>query len=107
MSVECLDAGFRDDPVGRLRPFRNDLILRALWSANDFARQSLELRFLIDHDLDERVYETIYERRIASDRQDLKLFAQFQYFDRADPGESLFSLLPDQTSLAVGLRWDL
>ena len=91
-------------PTALFRPFRDDLILRAAWEANDFARQSLEVRGLIDLEVDERIYETIYERQLRSVHEDLKLTVQFQYFDAGE--ETLFDIFPDNTSLAVGLRFD-
>ena len=96
-----------DDPAGLLRPFRDDLILRALYTANDFARQSLEVRALFDLDVDENVFELTYQRQLRSIHEDLQLSIQLQLFDPADPGESYFADLDELSSLAVGLRWDL
>ena len=96
-----------DDPAGLLRPFRNDLILRALYSANDFARQSLELRALVDLEVSENVFELVYQRQLRSFHEDLQLSVQLQVFDPAGPGESFFADLDELSSLAVGLRWDV
>ena len=89
-----------------LRPFRDDLILRLLWEAGDFARQSLELRGLYDLDVDETIHELIYERQLRSIDDDLRLFVKTQIIDAADPGESFFALFPDSSSVAIGLRFD-
>lgn len=94
------------DPASLFRPFRDDLILRALYEANDFARQSLELRALFDLDIDEQIYELIYETQLRSIDEDMKLTVQLQHIDAADPGESFFGALESLSSLAIGLRWD-
>ena len=107
MTVEFADESLgANDPASLLRPFREDLILRGLWEANDFARQSLELRGLFDLDLDESVVEVIYERQLRSIHPDLQMEIEFRAFELADAGESFFSLFPNNSSLAVGLRWD-
>ena len=106
LTVEYARETGADDPASLFRPFRDDLILRGLWEANDFARQSLELRALLDLDVEERVYELLYERQLRSIHPDLQLEIELRVFDRADPGESFFSLFPDNSSIAIGLRWD-
>ncbi len=94
-----------DDPAALLRPFRNDLILRALWEANDFARQSLEVRGLFDLDQSESIIEVIYERQLRSIHPDLQFQAEFRSFQQGDPGTTFFSLFPNNTSAAMSLRW--
>lgn len=95
-----------DDAQAAFRPFRDDLVLRALWEAGDFERTSLEARALIDLSDDEWIGELLYETQLRSLHEDLKLIVQLQLFDAADPGESLFGLFPDNSSLRVGLRMD-
>lgn len=89
-----------------LRPFGDDLIGRAFWEANDFARQSLELRGLVDLEVDEQIVELVYERQLRSIHEDLQLIVTGQLFETADPGRSPFAIYPDNSSLAVGLRFD-
>ena len=96
-----------NDAQSVFRPFRNDLIGRVYWQAMDFARTSFELRGIFDLEQDERVVEAIFERQLRSLHEDLKLFVQLQYFDAASPGSSVFGFFPDNSSLAVGLRFDL
>ena len=95
-----------DDFTSRFRPFRNDLILRAFWEANDFARTSIEVRLLVDLDHDERVAEAIFQRQLRFVDDDLQLELQLRWFDRAPTGETLFSLFPNNSSVAIGLRYD-
>ena len=89
------------------RPFRDDVILRGLWEANDFARRSLELRGIYDFDTDEVIAEMVFETQLRSIHEDLQLEVQFQFFDPPGNGQSLFDFFPNNTALAVGLRWDL
>ncbi|MCS1411356.1 MAG: hypothetical protein M2R45_04556 [Verrucomicrobia subdivision 3 bacterium] len=42
-TVECVGESGGEDPASALRSFRNALILRALWDANDFSGKSFEL----------------------------------------------------------------
>lgn len=95
-----------DDPSATLRPFLNDLILRVLWEANDFARSSVELRSFFDFENEEKVFEAIFERQLRGWHEDLKLSVQLQLFDPPETGESLFDLFPNNSSLAVGFRID-
>jgi len=105
-TVEYARETSTSDPASLLRPFRDDLILRALYEANDFARSSVELRALIDMDIDEQIYELIYETQLRSIDEDLKLTVQLQHIDAADPGQSFFGSLASLSSVAFGLRWD-
>jgi len=95
------------DPTAVFRPFRDDLVVRALWEPNDFARTSLEARSIYDLTTDEKIVEAIFERQLRSVHEDLKFTVQLQLFDPPSTGESLFDFFPDNSSLAVGLRWDL
>ena len=58
------------------------------------------------HDTDEIVFEGIFERQLRALHEDLKLTAQLQLFDPPGNGKSLFDFFPNNSSLAVGLRWD-
>lgn len=95
-----------DDLAARFRPFADDLIARAFWEANDFARRSLELRLLYDLESDETVIELTAETQLRKLHEDLQLQVQLQLFDPPGTGESFFDLFPDNDSLAVALRWD-
>ena len=95
------------DFAGRLRPFRNDLVVRALWDANDFARTSLEVRGLFDLDDHENIAELVLERQLRGLHEDLKLRVRAQVFDRGAAGQTLFGFFPNNSSLSVALRWDL
>lgn len=94
-------------PLALLRPLRDDLIVRGLYQLNDFARQSIELRALLDLEIDEQIFELIYDRQLRSIHEDLKLSLSAQIFHPAGPGESFYGSLADLTSVAVGLRWDV
>ena len=79
----------------------------AFWQANDFARSSLEGRSIYDFDTSETIVELIYERQLRAIHEDLKFSAQWQRFDPPGTGESLFDFFPNNSSLAIGLRWDM
>ena len=96
-----------NDAQSVFRAFTNDLIGRLYWQAMDFARTSFELRGIFDLERDERIVEAIFERQLRGLHEDLKLFVQLQYIDAASPGSSVFGFFPDNSSLAVGLRFDL
>ncbi len=104
-TVEYAHESGASDPQASYRPFRDDLILRALWEANDFERTSLEARALFDIDNHEFIGELIYETQLRSWHEDLKWTVQVQYFDPASATESLFGLFPNNSSLMTGVRW--
>lgn len=106
MTIEYAHETGASDPSALLRPFRDDLILRGFWEANDFARQSLELRGLFDLDVEESIIEVLYERQLRSIHPDLQFEFEYRYFDVAPQGESFYSLFPNNSSIAVALRWD-
>ena len=106
LTVEYAGEDGADDFATVFRPFRNDVILRALWEANDFARRSLEVRGIYDFDTDETIFETVFESQLRAVHEDLKLTLRLQVFDPPDTGESLFDFFPNNTSISVGLRWD-
>ena len=95
-----------DDITALFRPFRNDVIFRAFWEPNDFARTSLETRGIYDFDTDEIIAEILFERQLRALHEDLKLRLQFQFFDPPGTGESFLDFFPNNTSIAAALRWD-
>lgn len=106
MTVEYARENGASDPQSVFRPFRNDMILRGFWQANDFARTSFEVRALIDLDNHETIGELIYETQLRKWHDDLKLAVQVQLFDPAPVGMSFFGLFPNNSSALVSLRWD-
>ncbi len=106
LTVEYAGEEGADDPASLLRPFRNDAILRSIWEVNDFNRTSVELRGIYDLDTDEIIFEAIGETQLRFVHEDLKLIAQLQLFDPPETGESFFDFFPDNSSLALGLRWE-
>ena len=104
--VEYARESGAQDSTAALRIFQNDLVLRGLWEANNFARTSLELRGIFDLEQDESITEAIFERQLRSLHEDLKLIVQFQYYRAESGSNTLLGTFPDNTSLAVGLRWD-
>ncbi|MEM1450234.1 MAG: hypothetical protein AAF726_16265 [Planctomycetota bacterium] len=105
-TVEYARENGASDVQAFFRPFRNDVILRAFWEANDFDRKSFEIRGIFDLDNHETIGELIYETQLRSWNDDVKLTTRLQLFDPASVGESLFSVFPNNSSLLVGLRWD-
>ncbi|MCZ6689794.1 MAG: hypothetical protein O7H41_09340 [Planctomycetota bacterium] len=106
VTVEYLGEVGADDPASEFRPFRSDIVLRALWEANDFSRTSLELRGLVDVETAEFVAEAILERQLRFVHEDLKVRLGVQYFepDRSEPG--FFAFFPNNTNVSVALRYD-
>ncbi len=94
------------DAVSQFRPFRNDLIVRLFWEANDFSRTSLEGRALFDLESDEILWEIIFKRQLRFIDEDLTLTIQVQGFEPARTGRSLYDIFPDNTSALIGLRWN-
>lgn len=105
-TVEYARENGASDAQSVFRPFRNDLILRALWEAGDFERTSFELRALFDLDVHETIGEVVYGTQLRRWHEDLKLTVRLQLFDAAGPEESFFGLFPNNSSALVGLRWD-
>ncbi|MFT7676788.1 MAG: hypothetical protein ACI8QC_000764 [Planctomycetota bacterium] len=98
------EEGADGDPIGDLRPFRDDLIVRAFYQPHDFARTTYEARGIYDLETDEVIYELLYTRQLRSLSENIKFIAQLQGFDTG--GEGLFDFFPDNTSIALGLRLD-
>lgn len=105
LTVEYAGETGADDAFSLLRPFQSDVILRGLWEANDFSRTSLEARAIVDTELDEQAFEAVFEHQLRGLHEDLKLIVQLQILDFDDPA-GLFSQLPDNTSVSVGLRFE-
>jgi hypothetical protein len=107
VTLEYAGESGANDPTTLFRLFRDDLVARAFWQSNDFARSSLEVRGIYDVDSYETIFELIYERQLRAIHEDVKLSIQWQTFDPPGTGESLFDFFPNNSSVAVGLRWDL
>ena len=91
------------DPSAFLRPFRDDLVARVLWRANDFARTSCEIRWLYDLESTESVMEVAVERQLLFIHENLKFRTQLQLFESDD---SLFPAETNNSSLAIFLTWE-
>ncbi len=91
------------DPSAFLRPFRDDLVARVLWRANDFARTSCEIRWLYDLESTESVWEVAVERQLLFIHENLKFRTQLQLFESDD---SLFPAETNNSSLAIFLTWE-
>ena len=106
MTVEWIKETGASDLTEQLRPLRSDVVLRGFWEANDFDRTSLELRLIEDLDASERIAELLYETQLRSIDEDLKLIVRVQAFDQATANAGGFGFFPDNSSAAVGLRWE-
>lgn len=90
----------------RARPFGSDLILRLAWQRNDFARQSVELRGIIDLEQDESLFELSYSRQLRRLHRALKGVVSVQVSSVSAVGTSTFARLPNNTHLSLVLRRD-
>ena len=106
VTVEYIEETGAHDLTAMLRPLSSDVVLRTFWEANDFDRTSLELRVVEDTEASERIAELIYETQLRSIDEDLKLILAVQAFDRATAAAGGFGFFPDNSSVAVGLRWE-
>ncbi|GLR72969.1 hypothetical protein [Agaribacter marinus] len=88
------------------RPFSDDLITRLFWQSGDFARSSVELRGVYDQENDEHIIEATFGRSLIQWHQDLKLALSVLYIASSSEPTATFSQLPDNTSLAMTLRFD-
>ena len=106
VTVEYAGEVGHEDPTSILRPFQNDLVLRLFWEANDFARTSFEVRGIRDFDTGETIGEVIVQRQLRFLHENVKGSLQLQLFDPPGTGESFFDFFPNNSSLALVLRWD-
>ncbi|MFT7462679.1 MAG: hypothetical protein ACI9EF_001021 [Pseudohongiellaceae bacterium] len=106
VTVEYIEETGAHDLTAMLRPLSSDVVLRTFWEANDFDRTSLELRIIEDTQASERIAELIYETQLRSIDEDLKLIFQLQAFDQATAAAGGFGFFPDNSSAAIGLRWE-
>ena len=95
-----------NDSTAVFRPFDDDLVMRALWEANDFARTSVELRGFADPNKEEFLVEGVYQQQLRSIHEDLQLELGLRWFDiaRSEPG--FFNLFPNNSSVWVSIRLD-
>ena len=107
VAVEYAGETGDDEPADLSRTFRDDLVLRGRYVADDPDRQTLELRTIFDLDVGETIVELVYGRRLQAIHEDLSMSLQVQVFDPADPGESFYGSLEDLSSVALALRWQL
>ncbi len=105
-TVEWVGEVGANDSTAVFRPFDDDLVLRVLWEANDFARTSIELRGILDPNKQEYVVEGIYQRQLRSIHEDLQFEVAARWFDVARSEIGFFSLFPDNTSMWMSLRFD-
>ncbi|MFT4512765.1 MAG: hypothetical protein ACI91B_001464 [Planctomycetota bacterium] len=93
-----------NDSTSVFRPFDDDLVVRAFWEANDFARTSIELRGFADPNKQEYLVEGIYQRQLRSIHEDLQLELGMRWFDvaRSEPG--FFNLFPNNSSVWMSFR---
>ena len=93
-----------DDSAKQQRIFQHDVIFRAFWQANNFARSTFEVRGVVDAEDAESIIEASFSRQLDSVSQDLRLQLRYQRFDHGSP--TLLSRLPNNSSVSIGLRWD-
>lgn len=105
-TVEWVGEVGANDSTAVFRPFDDDLVLRAFWEANDFARTSIELRGFLDPNKQEYVVEGIYQRQLRSIHEDLQFEVGVRWFDVARSEIGFFRLFPDNTSMWMSLRFD-
>lgn len=105
-TVEWVGETGADDSTAGFRPFDDDLVLRAFWEANDFARTSVELRGFLDASSGEWVLEGILERQLRAIHEDVQLELGIQVFDAARSEPGLFSIYPNNSNISLALRWD-
>ena len=93
-----------DDLPAQQRIFQRDVIFRAFWQANDFARSTFEVRGVVDAEDAESIIEASFSRQLDSVSQDVRLQLRYQRFDHGSP--TLLSRLPNNSSVSIGFRWD-
>ena len=105
VTVAYIEETSAHDLTSLLRPLSSDVVLRTFWEANDFDRTSLELRVVEDTEASERIAELIFETQLRNIDEDLKLIFAAQAFERATVAGG-FGFFPDNSSVAIGLRWE-
>lgn len=88
------------------RPFSRDLITRLYWQAGDFSRSSIELRSIYDPNNNEYIIETTLSTSLLHLHDDLKLALSALYVNPSSEQKSTFNKLPDNTSVAITLRFN-
>lgn len=87
------------------RFFQNDLIVRLLWQSNNFNRSEMELRGVIDLDVDESNLELTYRSRVSRISDDLFVEIGYQHFNSETGSVSPLGTNAQNSSLFASLRW--
>ena len=105
-TIEWVGEVGAEDFTATFRPFDDDLVVRAFWEANDFARTSVELRGFADPNKQEYLLEGILQTQLRSLHEDLQFELGVRWFDvaRGEPG--FFALFPDNSNVWMSLRFD-
>ncbi|MFK7739810.1 MAG: hypothetical protein AB8H80_05755 [Planctomycetota bacterium] len=106
LTVEWVGETGAEDITALYRPFDDDLVVRALWEANDFERTSIEFRGFVDPNKNEWLLEGVYQQQLRMIHEDLQFEIGARWFDvaRSEPG--FFQIFPDNSSVWVELRYD-
>ena len=105
-TVEWVGEQGAADLTSLYRPFDDDLVLRLLWEANDFARQRVELRGVADFVKREFLLEASYQTQLRELHEDLKLEVGVRWFELSGDEPGFFDLFPDNSSVWTSLRFD-
>ena len=105
-TVEWVGEVGATDPTSLYRPFDDDLVVRLLWEANNFARQRVELRGFVDFDKREALVEASVQTQLRSIHEDLKLELGVRWFEVATDEPGFFGLFPDNSTVWTSLRLD-
>jgi len=105
-TVEWVGEVGASDLTSLYRPFDDDLVLRFLWEANDFSRQSLELRGFADFAKQEYLVEGVYQTQLRSIHEDLQFELGIRWFDIATGEPGFFSAFPNNSSVWASFRFD-
>ena len=94
------------DLTSLYRPFDDDLVLRLLWQANDFARQQVELRAVADFAKREYLLEASYQTQLRDLHEDLQLEVGVRWFELDGDAPGFFNFFPNNSSVWTSLRFD-
>lgn len=94
------------DPTSLIRPFRSDAVVRLFWEANNFSRTSVEARVLYDVESGETILQTILETQLRFIDDDVRFFADWQYFHLEPTEPSVLNFFANNTSVTFGLFLD-